>query len=222
MQDRFPDIDATSALLPPHIAQRDPALVEFLDYWYRMRHGQDVPARSDIDPRGIEAMLSNAFIAERIAPGLARFRIAGTGLADLMGMEVRGMPLSAFLEPSSRDRLADALTDLFDRPAIVAADLISKSGFCRDHLHATLLLLPLKSDLGDISRAIGCLVVSGPARQTPCRFNITDIRITAVTSADQPTATPPNPARIPGPVPYANLSPRGSERSYLRLVKPCR
>jgi len=32
--------------------------------------------RSQIDPRGLEQVLPSAFILERIAPGVARFRIA--------------------------------------------------------------------------------------------------------------------------------------------------
>ena len=95
-------------------ALNDQAIEEFLRYWKGMRRHGDVPRRSDIDPRGIEAFLSNAFIVERIAPGLARLRIAGSHLSDLMGMEVRGMPLSAFFNTAHRDTLSHALVQVFD------------------------------------------------------------------------------------------------------------
>ncbi|MEC9102783.1 MAG: PAS domain-containing protein, partial [Pseudomonadota bacterium] len=65
-------------------------------YWQAIRAGRLVPRRSDIDPRGIERALEFAFVAERIATGLGRLRIAGSHLTDLLGMEVRGMPLTAF------------------------------------------------------------------------------------------------------------------------------
>ena len=35
-----------------------------------------------------------------------------------------------------------------------------------------MLLLPLKSDLGDVSRVLGCLVVQGEVGQTPRRFDL--------------------------------------------------
>ena len=75
--------------------------------------------RADIDPRGIEPLISSAFIAERIAPGVVRLRVAGMHLNDLMGMEVRGMPLTTFIAPSDRDAFALRLVDLFDGPAIL-------------------------------------------------------------------------------------------------------
>ena len=57
-----------------------------------------MPRRAEIDPRGIENALEYAFILERIAPGMARIRLAGIHLSDLMGMEVRGMPLTSFID----------------------------------------------------------------------------------------------------------------------------
>ncbi len=58
-------------------------------YWYGLRSGRVVPFRSEIDPRGIERALPYTFILERIAPGLARFRLAGSHLNDLLGMSAR-------------------------------------------------------------------------------------------------------------------------------------
>lgn len=62
-------------------------------YWDELRQGRAVPTRADVQPAGIGDGLDYAFILERIAPGAARFRLAGRHLVDLMGMEVRGMPL---------------------------------------------------------------------------------------------------------------------------------
>ncbi|MCB2111761.1 MAG: PAS domain-containing protein, partial [Rhodobacteraceae bacterium] len=59
-------------------------------YWEALRAGREVPYRSEIDPRGIESALEHTFVLERIAPRIARFRLAGVHLCDLMGMEVRG------------------------------------------------------------------------------------------------------------------------------------
>jgi len=183
-----------------------------------LRRDGDVPMRTEIDPRGIESLLSNAFVAEKIAPGMARMRIAGTHLCDVMGLEVRGMPVSSLIEPEDRDRLADALVELFERPATLRLTLSSKGP---GPLSGTLLLLPLRSDLGDISRALGCLVTHGVIGDRPRRFAITDCTVTPITSdetapfidvADEITGDGPR-------ADFADTPPLPSERPYLRLVR---
>lgn len=190
-------------------------------YWAAQRIDGDVPRRADIDPRRIASLLGDIFVAERIAPGLARLRVAGMHLNDLMGMEVRGMPISALIEPGDRDRLADLLVDLFDRPAVLDLELVSAGGLGRAQLSGRLLLMPLRSDLGDISRALGCLVTDAVPGRTPRRFYIRSCRI-------EPVGEMPAPVRPlgsdPSPAPLARQSvtpmrPRG-ERPYLRLVTP--
>ncbi|MEM1421046.1 MAG: PAS domain-containing protein, partial [Pseudomonadota bacterium] len=49
-------------------------------YWEGLRAGRLVPRRADVDPRGIDQALEYSFILERIAPGMARFRLAGMHL----------------------------------------------------------------------------------------------------------------------------------------------
>ncbi|WP_246040453.1 PAS domain-containing protein [Roseovarius arcticus] len=202
------------------------ALAAFEAYWNEMRRGAQVPRRSDIDPRGIEPLLSNAFIVERIAPGLARLRIAGSHLTDLMGMEVRGMPISAFLEPSSRDALAHHLVRLFDEPATVRLSLSAPGRPSAPTLTGTLLLLPLRSDLGDISRALGCLVSDGSIGRGPRRFAIEHAVLTPLGAASDGGPAPQligqtaAPVSVhPCPVQPQSGTLQGSERPYLRLIK---
>jgi len=59
-------------------------------------------------------------------------------------------------------------------------DLCSHAGPGRANLRGTLVMLPLRSDLGDVSRALGCLVKTGSAGRTPRRFDIVNTRITPV------------------------------------------
>lgn len=202
---------------------RTAELEAFETYWSSMRREGGVPFRTQIDPRGIESLLGNAFVAEKIAPGLARLRIAGNHLSDVMGMEVRGMPLSSLIEPEDRDQLADALVDVFERPATLRLELTTKAGFRQPPLTGTMLILPLRSDLGDISRALGCLVSQGAIGSTPRRFSITECRVSPVCADGddaapminvedgQPFVTPPHSHVPSGPLP--------AERSYLKLVR---
>lgn len=152
-------------------------------YWETLRRGQLVPYRSEVDPRAIENTLPYAFIGEKVAPGHVRLRIAGTHLTDLMGMEVRGMPLSALFDPTARKELSERLEQVLDSPAAVTMTLTGDSGFRRPELTARLVLLPMRNDLGDISRVLGCLESSGRTGRTPRRFVISEVRQEKLRSA---------------------------------------
>ena len=155
-------------------------ITELRAYWTGLQRGRAVPDRADVDPRAIERTLEYAFILERVAPGHARFRIAGTHLNDLMGMEVRGMPLAAFFAPEAREMLQDGLEQVFSVPEILELTLSGEDGFGRPPLAARMLLMPLKSDLGDVTRVLGCLVGEGQIGRTPRRFMITAAEASAV------------------------------------------
>lgn len=159
---------------------RFPAIAEVRAYWEALRNGRQAPLRSEIDPRGIERALEHAFITERVAPGVTRLRLAGMGLNDLVGMEVRGMPLTTFFTPASRNRVADAVEAVFSGPHIIEMAMMAETGFGKPPLQARLVLLPLQSDLGDINRALGCLVASGSIGRTPRRFDLTEVTTTAI------------------------------------------
>lgn len=202
----------------------DQSIGEFLRYWKGMRRNGDVPRRSDIDPRGIEPLLSNAFIVERIAPGLARLRIAGSHLSDLMGMEVRGMPLSAFFTPEHRDTLSHALVQVFDAPATLQMEISSKGSPGAPALRGKLIVLPLRSDLGDVSRALGCLVTTGTPGRGPRRFDIDAARCCDIDLSTQAALLGSKVAALDAPLLTGFAEDRAAplrkaERSYLRLVK---
>ncbi|NUH64259.1 PAS domain-containing protein [Sulfitobacter sp. S0837] len=142
-------------------------------YWEALRGNRLMPCRSDIDPRGIEDALPYAFILERVAPGVARLRIAGTHLRELMGMEVRGMPITSFFTNAARPLASEALEEVFQLPSQTTLHLNAAGSYGKPSLEARMLLMPLKSDLGDVSRALGCLVAMGQIGKTPRRFDLT-------------------------------------------------
>ncbi len=155
-------------------------------YWTALLTGEGVPMRSQIDPRGLENILEYTFILERIAPGLARFRLAGSHLNNLAGMEVRGMPLTAFFEPSARDDVKSILDQVLTGPAVAELGLLSKGKLGRTSLQARMILLPLKSDLGDVSRILGVMVSDGTIGATPRRFIVSDRRVNTISDLQQP------------------------------------
>lgn len=222
-----------------------PAINEVQAYWEALRGGRQVPLRSEVDPRGIERALEYAFVLERVAPQVSRFRLAGMHLNDLMGMEVRGMPITSFFTSSARTRIAEIIERMFQGPEIADLRLIGEGGMGKPPIEARLLILPLKSDLGDISRALGCLVSNGQIGRTPRRFELVEARITPITAgepaadADRTTtrtnglisglAEAPAPfisapmqrrsATTVGPAAFAQTAQKPRGRGHLRLVK---
>ncbi|MBT9383789.1 PAS domain-containing protein [Pseudooceanicola sp. CBS1P-1] len=189
-------------------AARFGAISEVEAYWEAIRAGRLVPRRSDIDPRGIERALEYAFILERVAPGIARMRIAGSHLSDLMGMEVRGMPLSAFMTATSRNLLGEILEEVFDSPAKAVVELESERAIGKPHIEARMIMLPMKSDLGDITRMLGCFVTTGEIGRTPRRFEITDSHVTPLLGDFLKPAEPrPEPEARPAPAPEEPRTP---------------
>jgi hypothetical protein len=143
-------------------ARRDSAaprpLREVEAYWDLLRDGRLVPDRGEIDPRGFPGALPHSFLLERIAPGLARVRVTGRHLSDLMGIDMQGLPLTSLFLPEARPGLIEVLSALFEEPAVARLRLESAGGIGRRRMKARLLLLPLRDDQGEVTRAIGALV----------------------------------------------------------------
>ena len=203
-------------------------------YWEALRGSRLMPSRADIDPRGIENALEYSFIVERIAPGIARLRIAGSHLSDLMGMEVRGMPLTAFITPNSRRQLSDTLEEVFETPAVCTLELESTQTSSQPPLKGRLLLMPLKSDLGDVSRILGAFVTVGDIGRSPRRFDVLNTHLRPIINGDtnapaqitEPVKTSKSlgspKASTPGfaePRPSFQTETPRKDAPYLRLVK---
>lgn len=165
-----------------------PALNSMQAYWEGLRAGRLVPMRSEVDPRGIESALEFAFILERIAPGMARFRLSGQHLSELMGMEVRGMPFTSFFAPDTRKEASEAFEAVCKGPEIAEISLSAMTGIGKPDLQGKILLLPLKSDLGDITRVLGCLVTEGEIGRGPRRFSVTECKMTRITGGNSTPA----------------------------------
>lgn len=210
--------DSASAALMA--ARREPAAAQQLRaYWEALRGLRLVPLRSELDPRGIQSALEHTFVIERISPQAARIRLAGIRLNALMGLELRGMPLTAMFTPAGRERLAQMTEACFSQPAIVSADLQAETGFGRPALGARLLMLPLRSDLGDISRALGCLVTTGEIGRSPRRFSVLAERIQPLQGLAQ-GETRADPLRLAQPQPQPMMLPPGLAASQSPFAGP--
>ena len=178
-----------------------PAEVEA--YWRARRGERLMPLRSEIDPAGFTAALDHAFILERTGPARTRLRLAGLWLTDAMGMEVRGMPGTSLFEPAARADVAAAIERVFSGPSILRIVLGSASG-----ARGSMVLLPLRSDLGDVSRALGCV-------GTPARPDLARARLTIAAMEHEPLVPEPAPFELAEEqAPY-----HPPAAGHLRLVK---
>lgn len=151
------------------------AIQQVRAYWDGLRDGPALPQRDRIDPRGIADALEQVFLVERIAPGHARFRLAGMHLHDLTGMEVRGMPMTALFAPDARARFSEAVEGVFATPSVLDLWLEAERGISKPALEGRLILLPVTGAKGEPDLALGCLATAGGIGRGPRRFAISGL-----------------------------------------------
>jgi len=110
MAEKLEDIQA-AALDPAKDLARYPDLALALDYWSAKRCGRFAPARGDIDPTEITAILPRILLADvtRDLQGEIgfRYRLSGTGIGQVHGFELTGKaPLD--LKPPQYGRLVES------------------------------------------------------------------------------------------------------------------
>lgn len=189
-------------------------------YWTALCDETGVPRRSQVDPRGLSNILQNTFILERVAPRVARFRLAGALLEDLAGMDVRGIPFTALFSDAARVEAGSLLERVFSAPHVAELRLTQAGSPGRSAGEGRMLLLPLATDDGEIARALGVLVADGGCGRLPCRFDISDRILRPVAAGPQdPAPTPPAPTVAPEPQGFAEPHADFGTASHLRLVK---
>ncbi|WP_417675913.1 PAS domain-containing protein [Pseudodonghicola sp.] len=188
-------------------------------YWLALCGPDSLPRRSQIDPRGLANILDHTFILERVAPRVARFRLAGQVLEDLAGMDVRGLPFTALFADGARVEAGSTLERVFSTPNVAELRLSLSRGGGHPMGEGRLLLLPLTTDEGEIARALGVIVADPACRSLPCRFEVSDRLLRATPGAALRPAGPAAPAQS---APEGFAEPRAAYAetgAHLRLVK---
>lgn len=185
-------------------------------YWQALSGGDRLPARSQIDPRGIADCLEQCFLIERIGAGTAQFRISGRAMNGVLGMEGRGLPFSSLFLTEARARLSTLLERMFAEPALLSLTLAPERRIGHDDPVAQMIILPLLDHKGHCTVAIGAF--DWPGCEKPCstgrRFAISGAEVTRaiarplaqgeVDALARPTIAPPQKT--------------GRRQSHLRLV----
>ncbi len=69
---------------------RSPRLLHFAGYWEKKRAGRSVPIRQDIDPLELKELLPHLIVVEIEAPFRVLYRLAGTLIVEMNGIELTG------------------------------------------------------------------------------------------------------------------------------------
>jgi hypothetical protein len=123
-------------------------------YWSRLRNGRDVPAQTDIDPRAIKRMLSHVFILDVINPARPIYRLAGTGLCERFGMELKGTGFLAHWEGQSGLALNSLLKQALKSRQPVCLSSIGATADC-GMVELETILAPISFDGGEPVRFVG-------------------------------------------------------------------
>lgn len=169
---QFPKIRAAKQDMPLELAGA-PCLQILRGYWEGLRTSGALPQRTVISPNGLGGAIEHCFIIERIAQGVGRFRVAGSKVGDILGIEPRGMPVTLLLEPVARAMLTRVLDDVFTTATALDITLEAERAIGRPQLHARMILLPIADPNGAYHHAIGALALTGDVGRAPRRFSIT-------------------------------------------------
>ncbi|WP_371153339.1 PAS domain-containing protein [Jannaschia sp. 2305UL9-9] len=204
--------------------RKSPMLEEAWRYWSSLRSGRNLPRREALDPRAMSLTLGHSMILDRVRPGTVRIRLGGRVMNSLMGMEVRGLPIRAIFDVAQRARAIDLVEQVFEAPATLELDLISRTDSAITH--ARMLILPLQDASGAVSKALTCIALEAFDPEPPHRFTILRDRLnplsptTGAWSQDrllaQDAAQQPAMEMAEAGTPYT-AAPRS--RPYLRVVK---
>jgi hypothetical protein len=133
-------------------------------YWSRLRKGREVPDQTDIDPRAIKRMLSQLFILDAINPGRPTYRLAGTGLCERFGMELKATPFLAQWEGQSAIALSSLLRQAMRVRQPVCLSSIG-AGADSGMVEIETVLAPISFNRGEPTRLLGMTQVLSDVQQ---------------------------------------------------------
>ncbi len=125
------------------------------DYWLALKGTRQAPARQDVSPRDLKGLLPFVFLAERMDADVTVFRLAGTGLCERYGRELRDHNLDALWSPGDRPAFRRFVDRVLETPAPGLAAFRAET-VDRRSVSGEMLLLPLSDRDGGLTRLMGC------------------------------------------------------------------
>jgi hypothetical protein len=184
-------------------------------YWSRIRNGRDVPDQTDIDPRAVKRMLSHIFILDAVNPGRPTYRLAGTGLCERFGMELKGTGFLAHWEGQSGVALGSLLKQAQKTLQPICLSSIGATADC-GMVELETVLAPISFNGGEPTRFLGMTQILTDVMQLGGR----PIAFQRLIASQLIRENEPIPAFTapPPPPPPAQILRNHSRAPHLRLV----
>ena len=125
------------------------------DYWNLVRGGRIAPQRIEIDPSALSKILSQTMILEVADTNSMVFRIAGTGICEFLGQEMRGQDFLQLWPFTDQRKLKTALK----KTLLAGSPLTLSTTSQTQHntvLASEIVLLPLHDHEERPTRLLGC------------------------------------------------------------------
>ncbi|WDZ78043.1 PAS domain-containing protein [Ensifer adhaerens] len=134
---------------------RSETTTELFRYWNTIRGKRDLPRRDELEPGDIRALLPNLFILEHDRNGIS-FRLAGTHVCALFGLELRGRQFGMLWLNAQAAKTQRVAGQVMTHRVPV---MLSAKGRTADgrEVEVEMLLLPLASTEGASDRILGAL-----------------------------------------------------------------
>ena len=185
-------------------------------YWSRLRKGRNVPAQGDIDPRAIKRLLSYVFILDCANPARPVYRLAGTGLCERFGFELKGTSFMAHWEAQSSLSLTTLLRQSLKAGLPLCLSSIAATAD-NGMVELETILAPISLDGGAPTRFIGMVqMLSDPAPLLGRSIAYQRLVGSQLIQEDEPL--PQYDQNLPPPPPPAMPMRSHPKAPYLRLV----
>ena len=137
----------------PHTIKH-PKLRQLYEYWDGKRGDRPMPARADLDPIDMRAVIGNVILVDVIAgePLKFRIRLHGTNLSEQVRFDLTGKMLDEMPQAEFRDLTQRSFTKV----ATTKQPLHAQRDLVLDHRrrHYETLILPLSSDGEQVDRIL--------------------------------------------------------------------
>jgi hypothetical protein len=133
---------------------RHPHTQSLLDHWRAARGEALAPAKTSIEPRAIKAHLAFSFLLKRDAGGKFSFVLAGTGMCDLFGEELRGKSFAHLWAEPSRNAASTSLSRVMNLAVPTVALCVAETEDQRP-MPGEVMLLPYADERGETTYILG-------------------------------------------------------------------
>jgi hypothetical protein len=144
-------------------------------YWLGLPKSNGVPLKRDLDPGGMRSFLANFVMVERRDPGKFTWRLAGSAIRELSGVELTGTDALAARDPAQRAKGLAAYNAQLDTPCGSWGIVILQSA-AGNRVPTEVMVFPLRADDGSL-RFLANTVDPSAAAWQPGQRKSTDMKL---------------------------------------------